>query len=157
MRVEDAILVILGSLGGASATRIHKVLFLALVEGGVSINASFKAHYFGPWSPDVHSTLVSMINEGLVEELRGSTTESGYVTKTYRLTLKGREKLSSVLSHADQRDLYRLKQVIRTYGHTPITYLIAYIYSKYPEYTELSSIRDRVEAWKKFYRLGLRQ
>lgn len=153
LNVRDAVLIVLGLLKEATVTRIHKLLFLAVVEGGIDVGVTFKPHYFGPWSPDIQRTLNELVREDLVTLETGGLTEEGYIPKVYRLTDEGRKELELIIAVTDRLQLHRLKRILARYGHLPLSLIIAYIYSKYPDYTELSTIKERVERWKKYYRL----
>ncbi|MEM0285014.1 MAG: hypothetical protein QXU85_05200 [Sulfolobales archaeon] len=155
MDARDALLFVLSMLGrGATATRLQKLVFLAVAEGGVDIDATFKPYYFGPWSPEVQRALNELVSEGLVEVESVGLSEEGHGFTTYRITEKGRERLASVTATVSSSQLSRLKRVVSLYGYLPLSFIVAYIYSKYPEYTELSIIKEKVGMWKKYY--GLR-
>lgn len=152
---RDALLLVLNMLGrGATVTRLQKLVFLIAVKGGVDIDVTFKPYYFGPWSPEVQRALNELISEGLVEVESVWLSEEGYAFTIYKITEKGRERLSSIIATIDSSQLSKLKRVVSLYGYLPISFIVAYIYSKYPEYTELSIIKEKVEMWKKYY--GLR-
>lgn len=155
MRVEDAVLFTIGVLGGVrGVTRLHKIIFLAKEEGGVDIDAEFIPYYYGPWSPDVQRAINLLVEKRLVEVMESSNLHGGgSPPKIYVLTHDGRVMLKEILNNVDRKELLKLKIIVSRYGFMPITYLLAYIYSKYPEYSKLSIIRDKVEEWKKFYRL----
>lgn len=53
MDAKDIVLAVLDALGYATAARIHKLVFLAVVEGGVRAGVSFRPHYLGSLSPEV--------------------------------------------------------------------------------------------------------
>lgn len=145
MNVDHLVLLVLDALGSATVARIHKLVFLVVAEGGVETNASFKPHYFGPWSPEVRRALDELVTKGFATLETSSQTEDRYALKVYRITENGRKEARRVIAEADEEELRRLKRVISRFGHTPLSLIVAYIYHKYPEYTELSKIREKVE------------
>ncbi len=155
MRAEEAVLFTIGILGGVrGVTRLHKIIFLAKEEGGIDIDAEFIPYYYGPWSPDIQRAINSLVERHLVNVLEPSIAQgSESPPKIYVLTQDGRRMLKEVLDNIDRKELLKLKIIVSRYGFMPITYLLSYIYSKYPEYTKLSIIRDKVEEWRRFYRL----
>ncbi|MCH4816762.1 MAG: hypothetical protein QXY87_13585 [Saccharolobus sp.] len=46
-----------------------------------------------------------------------------------------------------------VERIVNKYIHLPLEYLLALIYAKYPEMTELSEIKDKVEEFQKMYNL----
>ena len=68
---------------------------------------------------------------------------------------KGREIFRSLLRSNPALALMLHKKV-RVYATLPITYLLAYVYKKYPEYTVQSIIMERVRKWQKHYKLRMK-
>ncbi len=158
MDVKSLVLLIIGLLGKVrGTTRLHKIAFLAVKEGGIVVDAEFVPHLYGPWSPDVQRALNELVEARLVDVAVDEVgTQSEVPPRIYSLTDDGKELLKTILTKLSRDELMRLLFIIRRYGFMPLTYLLAYIYAKYPEYTKASIIMDRVNEWRRFYGLKLR-
>ncbi len=158
MDVKNLVLLIIGLLGRVrGTTRLHKIAFLAVEEGGIDVDAEFVPHFYGPWSPDVQRALNELVEARIIDVIVDETgVQDESPPKVYSLTDNGKELLKTTLARLNREELLRLKFIIRRYGFMPLTYLLTYIYTKYPEYTRASIIRDKINEWRKFYGLGLR-
>jgi len=158
MNVRDLVLLIIGLLGKVrGTTRLHKIAFLAVKEGGIDVNAEFIPHFYGPWSPDIQKALNELVEARIINVTIDETgIQDESPPKIYSLTENGKKILKVTLARMSREELLRLKFIMRRYGFMPLTYLLTYIYTRYPEYTKVSIIRDKINEWRKFYGLGLR-
>jgi hypothetical protein len=46
-----------------------------------------------------------------------------------------------------------MRRKVRSYNSAPITYLLTYVYMKFPSFASNSVIREKVEGWRRMYRM----
>lgn len=154
MNPSSIILLVLYYAGGVirGMTRLQKVLFLIQKEAGFG-NFNFKPYKFGPFSPEIDNLVVSLEEQGLLEVIE--TTEYNPLqespTKTIILTDKGMCRAKELSATVDRVTSLKVSFLAKRFVKVPLTYLIAYIYAKYPEYTNLSEIKEIVEKWREIY------
>lgn len=163
---EDLILLILSELGDPSGfrgiTRLEKLLFLITQEGKLGPNVKspeFLAYKYGPFSKDVYDAVEFLRSIELVqpeEQERGSADELvelsdldpdtalAYEPKTFSLTDSGRTVASKLADRLSPDARRSIDSVVREYGRMPLSQLIRNVYSRYPEFTSKSLIRQRV-------------
>ena len=143
------------------STRIHKVVFL--IEKTLEIDVlKFVPWKFGPWSPELEDLLESLEKRELLKihiepldlnnELLGEAPVKIYEASK-ELIDAGRDAYKRLMN-TDPAKAFYLKRLVLPALNVPLTYLLAYIYSKYPEMITKSSIRVKVEKWRDIY--GLR-
>jgi uncharacterized protein YwgA len=97
-------------------TVIQKVLYLATQKGVT--NAAYEAHFYGPYSPEVASTLQDLTSAGLLrerEELLDSTADPWEVRKyQYSLPKDVEDIFDAVLDKNDKKDAKVLEGIIET-------------------------------------------
>jgi uncharacterized protein YwgA len=111
---ENAILVAIDAGEGIGRTALQKVIFFAkelqLTE------AAYNAHYYGPYSREVASTLLSLVAAGWVEESGESWPDGSMFGErrryAYRLTAAGRSALQQLVT-ADNAESEQLRKVVR--------------------------------------------
>ena len=100
----------------ATRTVIQKLLYLAALKG--LTKASYEAHYYGPYSPEVASTLQDLSSSGLVEETTEVLQPFGdpWEVRRYQYSLsKEVEKaLDKVLNEEDKVEAKKLEELIGT-------------------------------------------
>ena len=89
MSIRDALIIILGALGGKvqSKTKIQKLCyFLSVIFG---YDYGFKAHYYGPYSQQVENALDDLLGIGFVTSARESfgASAGGFEVVRYDYTL----------------------------------------------------------------------
>lgn len=141
------------------ATRLQKVVFLLQEELGLG-GFIYEASRYGPWSKELEDLLQELVRRGeIVVEERSSGQIQERLTKIYRasdhIVKRGRD-IFNKLYQSNPILALRLYIKARNYLSLPITYLLAYVYKKYPEYTIQNIIKERVKEWQKFYSLGFR-
>jgi len=137
-------------------TRLHKMVFLIQKKLGLNF-FRFDAFLFGPWSEDLQDTLNDLIYQGLVEikKIPVNHTDTGYKRMVF-LTEKGAKIAAEVYDKIMKRNpmlALKLSKLVENYNKLPITYLISLIYALYPEVASLSLIKEKVEAWWRYYGL----
>ena len=148
--------------GGAieGTTRLQKIVFLVQKELGLG-GFRFTASKYGPWSKELEDLIQELIRRGKlsVEEHEPKEFQERPV-KVYKasesLVEQGKEVFRGLLQSNPTLALMLYTRV-RAYATLPITYLLAYLYRKYPEYTTHSIIRERVKEWQKHYGLHSRR
>src|SRR5262245_16814599 len=102
---ENAILVTIDAAAGVGRTALQKIVFFAkelhLTE------AAYSAHYYGPYSREVASTLLSLVAAGWVEE-SGEAWPNGSIfgerrRYAYRLSAAGKSALGQLVD-AENRE-----------------------------------------------------
>jgi len=139
------------------ATRLHKLVFLIQQEVGLG-RFQFKPSKYGPWSPDLEELVNELETQGLLkaEEVEDDKYRERPVkifTATQDLLEIGKttyEKLRQV----DPPTALLLHHKVYLYSRLAITYLIAYVYRRYPEYAFNSTIWDKVKEWQRIYKQG---
>jgi len=74
----------------------------------------------------------------------------------YYLTEKGKlnvKELLEQLKNEDENKLNKAMEIIQSHKNDYLTYLIAYTYKHYPEFTAKSIIKNKVEEWIRYYHL----
>jgi hypothetical protein len=167
---SDLVLLLLAAPGSSDAasgridgiTRLEKLLYLADRESNlprqVDEPLQFVPYNYGPFSKAVYEAvdLLAEMRPPLLREVRavdGQTidneTEAGlgtgtteYVERRFILTEEGR-LVSNLLAgeHPEVMDL--LTDVKKRYGGMTLNQLVHYVYTRYPEDTVNSVIRDR--------------
>lgn len=128
-------------------TRFQKLAFLAeqrLEEEGISAY-DFVAYDYGPFTEELYDALESLQRRGLVDESRRQT-YGGDERYDYKLTGKGRRTFEdNATKNPDSTAEVRFQtvaavaqEVVAAYNDVPISNLIDYVYSEYPEYAENS-------------------
>lgn len=138
------------------ATRLQKIVFLVQQEFGLG-NFKFTASKYGPWSRELEELIQKLVDLGEInveelkqEELQERPARVFRASKTF--LERGKEVFRRLFEQSPGLALV-LRTRVRIYVSMPITYLLAYVYRKYPEYTVQSIIRERVEEWQKYYGL----
>jgi len=136
------------------ATRIQKTVFLLQQELDIG-SFTFVPSKYGPWSKDLADALHELESLGMLHIVREETAE-GSVT-VYRADKRfldeGRAKFRELLKLNTVLAI-KLYRYARIYTLLPLTYLLAYIYRKYPEYTIRSMVAEHVEKWRRMYSLS---
>jgi len=128
-------------------TRLQKIAFLLQQEVGLGKDISFEPYYYGPFSREIADALRYLKRKGLVDIVDGP---SG---KIIVLTDIGRGEAERLEENVEPelRDIARIKAAF--YARVPLTYLLAYVYTRYPDYAVFSEIGDKVQRWARIYRL----
>lgn len=141
------------------AARLQKMVFLVQKELGIG-GFKFTASKYGPWSKELEELVLELAKRGEVTIEEHVTSElQEQPAKVYRANEpfieQGREIFKSLL-RSNPAFALMLHKKVRVYATLPITYLLAYVYKKYPEYTVQSIIMERVRKWQKHYKLRMK-
>jgi uncharacterized protein YwgA len=118
-------------------TRLHKLLFLSKMEGGLKeVNYfEFRPYYYGPYSFDLKDIIEDMTFHGWITEERIGDM---YI---YKLTEEGKKFLENLEEYlkSENPEIIRLikesiDNVIKQYKDYSIKKLIEYVYKKYPDF-----------------------
>jgi hypothetical protein len=161
---EEFISILFYLAGGRvkGSTRVHKVVFLVEKILGIDI-FGFEPWKFGPWSQELEELLKSLERKGLLKIRTEAPDLASWLlgeapVKIYEasaeLIVTGEEAYKKLVGADPIKALY-LKKLVLSALSVPLTYLLAYIYSRYPEMTVKSTIRDKVEKWRNVYGLRL--
>lgn len=152
-------------------TRFQKFLFLLEKEKGIEPTGegfSFAPYKAGPYSRKLYDDLEMLENLGYVssqylaeateeeaveieelsfDELVGSEAESPdiFEERRYQLTEKGKAKVAGLLATGNYRPVTdAVRQVKSKFGKHSLADILYYVYTKYPEMTVESEIREKV-------------
>jgi hypothetical protein len=169
--VDDAVVLLLGapSRNGRvgrieGITRLEKLFFLldreTPVGGILDEHPDFEAHKFGPFSAKIYQAVETLEAADLItdsaaisatsedswesDELIGDEPSNSYTTRDFALTDLGNryyEALLAELPPGTENDVTELKD---QFVSIPLRQLIRYVYTKYPELTGNSVIKDEV-------------
>jgi uncharacterized protein len=97
MQADDLVLLILGASKAPvrGRTVIQKTGYFANVSLPEARSIGFKPHFFGPYSPEIASSLSDLVAMGYVHE-EADTTARGNAVYTYALTKDGRTLAQTV-------------------------------------------------------------
>lgn len=159
------------SKGINGITRLQKLLFLLEKESKLSKTEGgykFEAYKAGPYSPMLYDDLEFLENLGLLEsEVAGTATEEEaadmdftfeelidddesktpdvYDEKRFTLTSSGKEKVEQLLQNQEYTPIVEgIRKIKSKYGNYSLNDLLYYVYTKYPEMTTESEIKDHV-------------
>jgi len=155
---EEFISILFYLAGGRvkGSTRIHKAVFLVERILGIYV-FRFEPWKYGPWSRDLEELLRSLEARGLVKvRVEAPDLASGLLgeapVRVYEASAEfiraGKEAYRKFTEAEPVKALYLRKLVLSTLS-VPLTYLLAYIYSRYPEMIVRSTIRDKVVMWRR--------
>jgi uncharacterized protein YwgA len=128
-------------------TRLEKLAFLVQKRVLESLKLSvseeaynFRPFYYGPFTEEVFDDVEALQMFGLV-----SISGEGQEFQTYTLTAKGRAAVERLITseRIPPRLLQGVETVKKTYGRLPLDDLIRRVYQDYPDYTDLSVVKDR--------------
>jgi len=152
-------------------TRLQKLLFLLENEEGLSKiegGYQFEAYKAGPYSSMIYDNLEFLENMGFIKsETSGIATEEeaadldftfeelmddediktsdAYDEKRFTLTQAGIDKVKSLLKSEEYKSIVDgIRKIKSKYGNYSLDDLLYYIYTKYPEMTTESEIKDHV-------------
>lgn len=153
-------------------TRLQKLLFLIENEAGIKPtdgkDFQFSAYKFGPVSKDLYDDLEKLENLGLLEakgvaepseselgeydlsfdDLMGDEeqeSKEALEERRFKLTTAGLEWLNSrITPRVSPQIADKIRRIRGKYGSFALSDLLYYVYTKYPDWTSASEIRDRV-------------
>ena len=143
------------------STRLQKTVFLVQRALGLG-SLRFEPRRYGPWSRELEELLRELEERGLLKvraEAPDLASEffreaPSRVYEASRELIEEGERAYARLAKAEPLKALQLKRLVAAALAAPLSYLVAYVYAKYPEMTARSSIHDKVRGWMKLY--GLR-
>jgi hypothetical protein len=136
------------------STRLQKVVFLVervLGLGGLR----FEPWRYGPWSRELEKLLKELEGRGLLKVCAESPDlASEFFVEPPAKVYEASQDLIGRARGDPLKAMY-MRRLVRAALSVPLSFLIAYIYSSYPEMTMRSTIHDRVEEWRRTYGLGI--
>jgi uncharacterized protein YwgA len=150
-KAKKLVLLVLGLAGGRiiTDTKMQKLAFLVNQE--VFNWVKFEATEYGPYSKELMKAVYELEKEGNLVYVWDKDGLSRYY-----LTEKGKQEVKKLLvqlKNEDEDKLKRAKEIIQRHKDDALSYLIAYVYKYYPEYTEKSKIKDKIKEWIPHYHL----
>lgn len=152
-------------------TRLQKFLFLLKNEDYIEEKGGgyeFVAYKAGPYSPTLYDDLEFLENIGLIKtEISGVATEEEeadidftfeelmdndeintadvYEEKRFRITSEGTDKVKALLKKAENAPVVNgIRKIKSKFGNYSLDDLLYYVYTKYPDMTTESEIKDQV-------------
>lgn len=125
-------------------THLQKEMFLLMKETlfSKSKEYEFKAHYYGPFSPELRDDLNGFVYAGLINETEGIL-----------LTPEGFRKAAQIWKSLPENQTRAVIRIKENYNFISVDDLLDYVYGKFPKYTEKSALRPDVlyGYFEKFY------
>ena len=148
---RDLLALVLYLCGGKvkGITRLNKIVFLLQEEFGLN-GYNFSASKYGPWSTKLVDSINELEREGLIriEEFRDpiysfmQENPAKIIIASEALMEQGRKVYESYA--VKNRILAaEMRRRARSYNSVPITYLLAYVYMKFPCFALNSMIRNK--------------
>ena len=152
-------------------TRLQKLLFLLEKEEPLAKTTSgykFQAYKAGPYSPALYDDLEFLENLGFIKsESSGTATDEEaadmdftfeelmedediktadvYDEKRFTLTEEGQKKVKSLMESKEFAPIVEgIRKIKSKYGNYSLDDLLYYVYTKYPEMTTESEIKEHV-------------
>lgn len=140
------------------STRLQKTVFLVQRRLGLG-GLRFESRRYGPWSRELEELLRELEGRGLLK-VRAETPDlaseffgesPSRVYEASRELIEEGERAYARLAETEPLKALQLKRLVAAALAAPLSYLVAYVYAKYPEMTARSSIHDKVREWMRFY------
>lgn len=172
LEVDDAVVLLLGAparspfLKGRieGITRLEKLVFLLDRESTISEllteRPDFVAHNFGPFSAKVYQAVETLEAAGLItdsatmspteedswesENVIGDELATAYTTRDFELTALGHRYYNALIFELPRGIERQLQDLKDRFGGLPLRQLIRYVYTRYPDLTDKSLIRDQI-------------
>ena len=143
-KAKELVILVVGLAGGhlTTETRFQKIAFL--VNEVLNFGVKFEPKIFGPYSKELENATDKLSRDKVIKYEIDS---DGVVH--YSLTERGREEFEKLKESF--KDLEKAKKVVEEFKDAPLDYILAYVYSKYPQYAVKSTVTDKVEEWRKYY------
>jgi len=128
-------------------TRLHKVLTIVERELKLGV-ANLKPHYFGPYIPELRDALEGLRKNSYIEieERSRETSDFGYpYIKVYKVTKSGEARARELADKLARSSLgKRILKLLELWAPARLDVVLYYVYTKYPDLTDRSVIKDRV-------------
>lgn len=103
-------------------------------------DADFTSYKYGPYSVDVDDIVDIMEEHGLIisEGRKSSNKEIFYLTK------KGKERANKAFDKLNKRQKLKLSELRKGWDQLGVDGILRLVYTKYPDYTDKSEIKQQV-------------
>ena len=105
----------------------------------VKTDFDFFAHKYGPFDKHVYTAIEDLEAEGMIEVVDSEELSSEDGDK-HKLTPRGKQKASELYAELPERQQDLIDWVKYKPSQRPLSSLVNYVYSNYPEYTTESKI-----------------
>jgi uncharacterized protein YwgA len=143
---EDIILALLYKVNTPiNYTKLQKLTFLLEKEANITLNLDFVPYKYGPFSSKIYDIVEELERKSLVEiaQTKMITTQYGNA-KIISITEKGKLRAMKAYEEMNKDDREKLDDIVKRWGHEPLSSLLVYTYLTYPETTKNSLIKDEV-------------
>ena len=114
------------------------LLFIKEIKKDLEDTFKFIAYDYGPYSFVLHDLIDKLVKD---EYIKVTTYEE---RRDFALTDKGVERARKVYEKLDEKTRVILEKLRREATQLGYSGVLRYVYSRYPEYTTASKIRERV-------------
>jgi len=143
---------------------MEKIIFLLQQERDLDRwikddKPDFTAYKLGPYSRAIYTSVEFLNTYNLIEDTtfmgnsRLDTVEEssaleteyiGYSERRFRLTETGRKAADALASRSDPGITDSIYEYYQRFKNMPLSSLLRYVYTRYPEFTVRSTIKDQV-------------
>lgn len=126
--------------GISGSIRFQKLVFLGQQESELPEQYRFIPYEFGPYSYQLERDIESWMNSGHIRRNR-TRNRAGNYRIDYSLTLEGIRVAKTLLKKEGFSKVFKeANKITSGYGGEKLSDLIRYVYGKYPEYTDESTL-----------------
>lgn len=123
-------------------TRFQKMVFLLQQRMNPEEEGfrqyDYEAYDYGPFSKDLYADLDGLIEQGYVDENTEEFDENKILYE-YKLTEKGQNMVNRLEPEKRFEEVFNLSYEMKSeFNNRPLSEVIDYVYSEYPEYAENS-------------------
>lgn len=146
MRDEDIILALLYKVGNPiSYTKLQKLAFLVEKESDITVNLNFVPYKYGPFSREVNEIIDKLQSDDKVIVAKTTVLADQNVgAKLVIISEMGKKIGEKVYESMEKEKRESLDDIVKRWGHEPLSSLLVYTYLTYPETTKNSLIKDEV-------------
>ena len=119
MKKSDFLLCVISAKGGSvkGRTMLQKTCYFVWILSGAERETDFKAHFYGPYSPNLDDTLNELVSIGLLQQRQigfGAADRSGFEIRRndFELTEAGQE-IVSLVKKRDAADWSKVEECVR--------------------------------------------
>lgn len=129
-------------------TRVQKLLFLIQKESSQTIEKgfTFKPDKYGPAAEEFFDVIYLLSDRGFVSfEL-----DENQNIRNCKLTAEGETKVNELKQKYPEIS-EAVQEIVKEYANLDLNLLLLYVYTRYPEYTLRSLIKDEITQIAKYY------
>ena len=145
-------------------TRLEKIIFILMTEHNLSAwiqedKPNFIPYKLGPYAREVYAAIDFLSSYGLIEDSFSSNNSSldsmeanmsvepgsmPYEERRFKLTDDGRRAAQSLRQNSNNISLDAIRTCYNEFAEMPLPTLLRHVYTKYPQYTGKSIIKDEL-------------